>query len=306
MSRRRTTKQDSLELLLDTICNTFGGVLFIAILVVLLLQQAGTGPATATPAPVPISPVEMQSMTTRLEAVSDDLARLRQNRDSQDAVVQTFAPEAIRQLLATRSDATSRQEALQMEVDQLLASNTALVAQVEGLAVENDAVRTRLDESRTRLRAAQSKLDEERQSRVEEVRLPVMRSAPNKQSIGLVLRYGRMYVWHIYGHGDRRLGLNTDDFVVVGEEGGGLVTMPKPSAGISLDESAPSQESVRQVLRRFDPRVCYLTVIARPDSFGVFRHLRDRALELGFEYRLMPVTTDDPITDRGGTGGNVQ
>ena len=43
MSRRRSRKQDSLELLLDTICNTFGGVLFIAILVVMLLQQTGRG-----------------------------------------------------------------------------------------------------------------------------------------------------------------------------------------------------------------------------------------------------------------------
>lgn len=39
--RRRTTSADSLELLLDTICNTFGGVLFIAILVVILLRMTG-------------------------------------------------------------------------------------------------------------------------------------------------------------------------------------------------------------------------------------------------------------------------
>ena len=41
MSRRSAAKQDSLELLLDTICNTFGGVLFIAILVVQKVNTVG-------------------------------------------------------------------------------------------------------------------------------------------------------------------------------------------------------------------------------------------------------------------------
>ena len=38
MSRKPNDDDGSLELLLDTICNTFGGVLFISILVILLLN----------------------------------------------------------------------------------------------------------------------------------------------------------------------------------------------------------------------------------------------------------------------------
>jgi hypothetical protein len=42
MRRRRTTTElGSLELLLDTICNTFGGIIFLAILVAVLLQFSG-------------------------------------------------------------------------------------------------------------------------------------------------------------------------------------------------------------------------------------------------------------------------
>ena len=40
MSRRKRTADSSLELLLDTICNTFGGVLFRAILICVLLRMA--------------------------------------------------------------------------------------------------------------------------------------------------------------------------------------------------------------------------------------------------------------------------
>ena len=38
MSRRAEDDGGSLELLLDTICNTFGGIVFISILVVMLLN----------------------------------------------------------------------------------------------------------------------------------------------------------------------------------------------------------------------------------------------------------------------------
>src|SRR4051812_9561577 len=41
MKRGTTLEFDSLELLLDTICNTFGGILFLAVLVIILVQRTG-------------------------------------------------------------------------------------------------------------------------------------------------------------------------------------------------------------------------------------------------------------------------
>ena len=41
MSRRKLVIPDSLELLLDTICNTFGAVIFISILLSLLVRDSG-------------------------------------------------------------------------------------------------------------------------------------------------------------------------------------------------------------------------------------------------------------------------
>ena len=49
MSRKAASSGDSLDLLLDTICNTFGGILFIAMLVVLLTNQLSRDAATAAP-----------------------------------------------------------------------------------------------------------------------------------------------------------------------------------------------------------------------------------------------------------------
>ena len=117
---------------------------------------------------------------------------------------------------------------MQGHVDGLCIENTTLAGQAESLSEENEAVGTSLDEALARRAQAQTELERERQARAEEVRMPVVRSSP-KQEIGLILCYGRLYVWHKYGTGNERLGLNTDDFVVVSEETDGLVTRPKPN-----------------------------------------------------------------------------
>ena len=127
-----------------------------------------------------------------------------------------------------------------------------------------------------------------------------------KDEIGLILRYGRLYVWHRYDAGNRRLGLNTDEFIVVSETGDTLVTRPIPTKGVALDESPTSRDGVRRALGKFDPRSCCLAVIVRPDSYGAFKHLRNQAIALGLEYRLLPAEADTPFADRGGTGGKVQ
>lgn len=306
MSGRRSHRQDSLELLLDTICNTFGGVLFIAILVVLLLQQTGRGPSSEMPESPPTSAVDLQQMTIRMESLTEELSRQHQNRDSQDILVQSLAPEAVRQLLAERRTVTDRQDSLQSAVDQQLIEITALATRVETLAEENAQVRPRLEKAKTNQRVVADELQEERASRQEVAHLPTLRSVHTDLEVGFTIRYGRLYLWHEYEGGQFRLGLNTKDYVILAEESGDLIVHPNPLRGIPLDDSEASREAVRNVLRQFDAKTCHLAIIARPDSHGVFRYVRDRAVELGFDYRLMPVASDEPIADRGGRARHVQ
>jgi len=304
MSRRRAARtQDSLELLLDTICNTFGGVLFIAILVILLLQQ--TSPNVTPSAETVITPAELQTLAVRWEAVAGELSRLRENHLSQQTVVDSFAPVELREQLEERRELTARQDALQAKLDSLLADRTELVIEIEEQKAENDALREQSVAADERRNREQLQLEDERQARVQEIRLPVVRST-GKQEIGLVMRYGRLYVWHKYGPGYRRLGLNTDDFVVISSDDDGLKVRPKPTRGVPVSASPQSLTAIKEILQRFDQRSCCLAIIVRPDSFGEFRYVRDAAIQLGLEYRLMAVGESDPVFDRGGSGGRVQ
>ncbi|MES2787977.1 MAG: hypothetical protein V4719_00035, partial [Planctomycetota bacterium] len=151
---------------------------------------------------------------------------------------------------------------------------------------------------------ARALLASEQQARVKEARLPLQRRTDHKREVSVILRYGRLYLWHDYDLTLYPIGLNLRDFVIISDEKEQLVTRPKPTAGIPLDDTPESRAAIDKLLGRFDPRRFYLSPIVRPDSYAAFQHFRSRALALGYEYRLLPAKAS--IYDRGGSGGLVQ
>lgn len=305
MARRRKAQSDSLELLLDTISNTFGGVLFIAILVVILLQTSGNlRPPDERPRRA--DPVALERLGNRLEVLQSEIARARESSAGQTALFDRFASEEARAMLRKRRKL--REEAAQRAAkrNEMLLENGRAAEDIEEIRAEVEAVRERLAAARERAEELEDKIAELQAQRTEEARTPVLHSPGLKAPIGIILRYGRMYVWHRYDRFGRRLGLNIDDFVVVEERDDTIVTAPLPTAGVELADTPQSRRAVRGRLQTFDPDDAYITAIVRPDSFRQFRHLRDVLVEMGFKYRLMPLSEGAPVADRGGTGGQVQ
>ena len=79
MSARARQDDSSLELLLDTICNTFGGILFLAMLVSLLLAQTQRQRAAAqeaAPQRPALSPADAVRLQRRADRLSEESARV--------------------------------------------------------------------------------------------------------------------------------------------------------------------------------------------------------------------------------------
>ena len=302
MPRRRARLPDSLELLLDTICNTFGGVLFIAILVVILLQV--TGQSSAQPASAP-TPDELESLVAKLQEVSAQVSSLEQTQDSQRRLTDQFAPEELRVLLAERNELQASVRTLSSQRDESLAKNSSLRAKIDRSKQDLNTTKQELEKVQAEQARLKARLAADRQARIQTIRTPIVHQS-RKQEIALILRYGRMYIWHRYSDSGVRLGLNTDEFAVVAEEKGNLVTRPKPTAGIPLDPSPETRQRILRSLRRFPPGTSTIAVAVRPDTFAQFQHLRDALIAGGYDYRLMPMTEKGPLMDRGGSGGRVQ
>ena len=110
MSRRRSAPASSLDLLLDTICITFGGVLFIALLVVLLLQMSGnSGANSAVDAEKQQRFLESQS---RLEELRARLKTLRTAAAQQESLASDLAAQAPPELVDQFRDWRTRRDSL--------------------------------------------------------------------------------------------------------------------------------------------------------------------------------------------------
>jgi len=303
MTRRCGMPADSLELLLDTICNTFGGIIFIALLVVVLLMISGEREGFRKS---PEDMAEAIADRNQLENLQRLKARLESNLEKQTKIASTL----------TRSDLPRTLASYQQE----LARNSELEAEIPGLQkqIQQDAeveqkLSRKMKELQPQLAAMELQATDLGQSLVDQraaqrktLRMPVLKSPGAKQEILVILQFNRIYFWHRYSPSGIREGLNTSDFLILSESEDGVVTSPNPIAGISVDSTSESRQRMIRSLKRFLPSEYYLAVVARPDSYGSFQHFREVVVESGFEYRLIPATSEDRYVDRGGKEGFVQ
>lgn len=300
--KRRHRSDSSLELLLDTICNTFGGVLFLAILVIVLLQ--GTSNSQ-------VLPDASQSITAELMRLSEEhanlelqLAALREVLKNQSLLTERFIQPEKARLMAELQQLRADYEAMMEDRNTFLHETAKRQARIQEIENELRELDAELVKTRSELLVAEKGLQSDMASRSKSTALPRLRST-YKIEVGLIVRYGRAYLWHRYTRDGVRLGLNTDDFVVLGEVDGKLLTKPKPYAGVDLRNST-SAAGIARRLTSFQPTRHYLCLSVWPDSFAEFQVLKSELVKLGFEYRLMPMAEGVSLVDQGGTGGQVQ
>jgi len=124
--RRRNGSESSLELLLDTICNTFGGVLFLAMLISLLLAQSRRrteADETAADPRAALTPAELTRLVMSADQLAAEVARLEQAIvQARAAAVDFSVPELETQLL--------RLEAAEQEMHKAEADRRRLLSEV--------------------------------------------------------------------------------------------------------------------------------------------------------------------------------
>ncbi|MBI2826549.1 MAG: hypothetical protein HYX69_17900 [Planctomycetia bacterium] len=303
MSRRKRQPESSLELLLDTICNTFGGILFLSILIVVLLQM--TGGARSKTAEPTLSAAELADLRRQHAEALRHLETVQAAIDKQRDLLDQFAT-------AENVDLLRELQALEQTRESLRSHRAATISQIAEAQASVDAVESdlaELDQHQKELEqqvaVAERLLQAEVASRTTAARLP-RQHATGKQEVGVLVRYGRLYLWHKYDSHGLRLGLNFDDMVVVKEHGTRLETAPKPFAGVVLEKGVDAERRIREKLSGFDPRTMYVAVVIWEDSFAQFQILKNVLVERGLEYRLMPTEEGTEISDHGGTGSRVQ
>ncbi len=281
---------DSLELLLDTLCNVFGGIILIACLLAMLNRpKPALDPANLTSdreagilieKKIEMARAELDGLQKRRSALprENDATLLPMVQELQ--ALQRTA-EVKRQKIAEQDELAAKKAAqLMRDAGTEIARLREQIQRVEGkLGLVNqdaEAARQRHSALKKQLTDLQLELESVADLNVEKLRFPKERQMDRPPS-PIILRYGQ--VFPVYdAQGKAAPGVNH-----VSTPDGNFTALVTAGAGLS-----PVRDAKR--LRTFLPAYVgsrgYLTLYVYPDSFGTMRELKRLIFELGLDYGM--------------------
>lgn len=305
--RRGGSDSSSLEMLLDTICNTFGGVLFLAMLVSIMLAQTRRKAEAEAEAEEP-RPAVSAAELVRLEA---DAARLAAEIESLEAsnesirdLAEGFSDPRQDELITAmeeaereRSRLETKRAALLRELATVQAATAKARAAATSQARDASLMADRVDRARARLdqavrdrralidTAAAIAMAEQRQSAVQTGGRAPRERTTERIEFGVMLKHGRLYLMKVLQGGE--LVVNADDFLIEGGLNHNTATA-KPHGGIDLKRAEGRDQAILDRLKTFPPKKWYPCLVVHPDSFTEFLALKAVLVDHGYDYRLLP------------------
>jgi hypothetical protein len=283
MRRRRNQASSSLDLFLDTISNTFGGIILVAILLSILVQNRTQEPAQAQETPVTTTMEEMQQLLSTV----DNLQALQSQLSAAIAHLESLQPRSDQtELVVLRQQIEQKEKELAGRLQQQLEASQRLAEQMRATAEVTQELQD-LDQQLSHLTAAleveQSALDKAMDEQLEILKLPRV-SEVRKSNVILLMRYGKVYATYEAGSD-----IPFKEHVDYESYSSSSKITPKSGAGWQLSNSA-DKASLLRYLSQYSPKDHILSVAVWPDSYGDFSALRQIAIEKGFAYQLWPLT----------------
>jgi hypothetical protein len=284
MSRRAAPSGDSLDLLLDTICNTFGGILFIAMLVVILTNQMSTESSPAEPTAE--NSRALRTMRGELSESDARLTKLRQAVRQKEDLERQFADPESRELLTTLhaldDDTTSMITDRNQKLMQVAESQTDLIES----ARELERLTEMLAEAQLRLEQEKQLLQTETQLRSRTSQTPKQRTT-QKTAVAYFLKGGRLCAVAKRDENGTPIP-NEDEVRFVDDPVNGKYVEPIENSGLLINLDGSNAAEIEQKLSSFNNDRHYLSVVVNKDSFASFEALKNVIIRMGFEYQLVP------------------
>ena len=325
MRRRKKQLQSSFDLFLDTVCNTFGGVLFIAILIAIQVRHTVERSIQEYDSVEHIAELlqREEDLVVDIEKTTILLETIRKTLSEPFGEIEKQLVFLYSELLDKRNNAVARKSELIRDFVSQTNGNAELSSdlnEIERIKAERLIEELRLTQTIQSLRSNQLSLEQileqrntDQQDRVdaleaqnlrlkqqvrdrhnpdkhireEMLHLPKMQDAGDLRSHYLVLRYNRLYV--VGNRVDRHSDFDYSD---------NYLGTPKRDRGFAINGP-----DVKDVIRSTFPRspdTHYIGIFVYGDSADSFHIVRDVIVSEGFKYELIP--TQNNTSWRFGTG----
>ncbi|WP_428307999.1 hypothetical protein [Lacipirellula sp.] len=300
---RNDPDSTSLELLLDTITNTFGGVLFLTMLVVLQLRTNKVVEATVAGNKSTSSSTD--ALREELHRRTDEVNLLKQVAGAQGRsmghLTSGDAKKIFQQILEHRAT-----------LQELASDSSRSLAAIERETGKTEHLKSQLEDQRAKIALEQQRREElkrqmarERVVRTRTAELPTLR-ATEKREFPVVVRFGKLYTPYDVDPISLERSRHLDDFLPLGEENGAVRLTPNPLQGIPLDSSEKSESMLERLWNQFPKEHFYVCGAVWDDSFTEFSSLKSSLVAHGIEYRLIPTAAGDVIEEGSASGAFVQ
>ena len=282
MKRSRFRGQsDSLDLLLDTICNAFGGIIFIACLVTLLVRNSDTGPNAALEEAntammerrVDIARTDLEQLEALIASLTEQRAPLETLKKKRDQLTNSISE------LRARAGEIGKETAPTPtgELERLRTTNRPLRDEFNSrrdAATEHERQIASLEARAQSLSKETSVLKEKSRQKV---RLPLERQ-PTKSPFWVILKHGSVYPLR-----DDSGDTNKTSLTWIPQANGSDEVTPLNGSGAQLPRDAASLSAQ---LRAVADGSHYLAVCLFPDSHEAWRDYSRLIQEAGLEYGL--------------------
>lgn len=289
MSRRQNKNTaDSMELLLDTVCNTFGAVIFISMLVAMLVSRSS-----------PAKPSPRASVDPALDTVKIQL-EIETARDRVRVLAEQLRQQKnLRERLATDKSLALSQAIQQLTEDsvRLMQQKSSAVAEITATNGDRATLQHQLQQDQADLQSSEAEnqalrqeLDRTVQTVSRTARIPHVRRT-SKNSVVYALDDGRLFR---ITTSDQSI---DDSDCERNQEQGVEVLRPKPGGGIAVPAATGSATATAAMTHRFEGLSAsrhFVQVFVSRDSFVAFLPVKDVLVRLGLEYEVL-ITHDDSV-----------
>ena len=288
MRRFRTTQNDSLDLLLDTICNAFGGIVLIAILITLLTSDAKQKlQEAATSADRELVERQIASVQSDIREAEEYLARqassvsvdpnLAARLAGANAALQT-AKDKNAEAWSAWGKAAAKASGNDPQANKILGEKVSVASRLARLKTETEALNDKLGRLKQRLETLKRERSDIVASKAEQLRLPKEQSERGGQRFFL-LKNNEIYPLDIERNG--RLAENRDSLDWSEQDGDSFEVTPQTGKGVSPENASSRLRSTLELIKK-EGGYAILNVDSK--SAKAYRVLRSELIRLGLPF----------------------
>jgi len=279
MRRKVRQSSDSLDLLLDTMCNAFGGIVLIAILVALLIEKPGQEASDSSVSSK--EALERSRKARKLKRLESELQQLQSHYDQNREIIELIHErERLAETLASRQEAAALSTVeLNERLDQALREKSSLLEEVSRVRRDVASLEARIEENREQSAGLDADMRDLVSNRMKKIRPAELRDAGGFQ-INLIVRYGEIFpvrFLQFTNDGEVQGIMANEDSV----QWAGAIAQPIPGHGWTLESDRGTLQAlvggISNYNRRHSARPSqrmHVSLFVYGDSFEVIAPLR--------------------------------